>query len=706
MVINLLPSEEKAKIKKYKQPPAREIKYTEPERKVEEGKIRKAGVLAFFKQTFQKPKKKPEEEAKKLPEQKIKIIKEEVIFKKAVPKVEFSKPHKVKKESIRVKPSVGFGQKLADWLRSLFARKPKPYKAVTKPEKPKEAEEKKAPEYKPVRLSRIEAEKSTKPRKEEIIQLFTREEKVQPSVEKELPKAPPRPLVEPKPVHKEMRPEKPLLIKEAEKPKIKLPEARPEKRLMLAKPSLWERMKILIKRLFSRKKKVKVIPLEVVPPKEIIKHEPVIKEEKKEEKEEKVKDEFVYKPFVKVPEPPPVEEQKEVSIPKIDFKEKLLSSRFKEEPAKKSEVPPPPPPLPEKEVKEEPRVPKVPEIRKEEPVVSKEPAEKEKPREKPAKKPSRISAWLSRFINKLKSLFSRKKPEVMAKREEFKLPKVSLAKEEFIAKSEKKENDEFKVPPPPPPPLKESVERPKEEVPVPKAGDKFTVPPLPPLPKKEKIKEEAVKEVPPTERGLKFTKPKISETEPALTSFDVNLVPEEMVERKIPRGKFIIMGVALVVSILLAGGIRFGLEIYYQNIIIKIEEINLEISELDQEINSYEKLQDNVKIIKNKVDNVRTALNTHIYWSKFLTELEKYTIPEVYYTGLTADVNGSVSLSVIGKSYEAAAKQLTVFRSADDFVSSATISSIKYTGSEVEGTTGYVSFSISLKVLPNVFFYK
>jgi hypothetical protein len=97
MAINLLPSEEKAKIKKEKQLMAPLIQMTGPVRaeKKPSPAIKGGGVLGFFKQAFQSPKKRVTEEDKALSEKKV-LVEEKIIFQApkepTKPRVDFTRP--------------------------------------------------------------------------------------------------------------------------------------------------------------------------------------------------------------------------------------------------------------------------------------------------------------------------------------------------------------------------------------------------------------------------------------------------------------------------------------------------------------------------------------------------------------------------------------------------------------------------------------
>jgi len=197
MAINLLPADQKSKIKKQQPPASSRIELTGPEKagKKEPG-IKKAGVLMFFKTAFQKPKKdvlkEDREKAKRLPEKKV-IFKEKIIIekpeRKAGPKVEFYEPAR-KPESLKIKPAFKPGEKIGGLFSGLFkGRSVAPDKVEKRPQADKKSlvPEERFPKYKPIKAEKILPSTAAKPRRTEVIKLTTKKtviEKEEPKKEK------------------------------------------------------------------------------------------------------------------------------------------------------------------------------------------------------------------------------------------------------------------------------------------------------------------------------------------------------------------------------------------------------------------------------------------------------------------------------------------------------------------------------------------
>lgn len=164
-----------------------------------------------------------------------------------------------------------------------------------------------------------------------------------------------------------------------------------------------------------------------------------------------------------------------------------------------------------------------------------------------------------------------------------------------------------------------------------------------------------------------------------------------------------INGLLLLASIasLIIIGVFYGALFLQEQAIIKEQKLQrTAMLEIEKEILDFNDLNKNIKVLSEEIDLVQGALNKHIYWTKFFTLLEKYTLPEVYYSGVSAGINGALSLSASTNSYEAVARQLKVLQQeqAQEFVQSVVINSASL------GTDG-VGFSVNLVLNPDLFYY-
>ena len=103
--------------------------------------------------------------------------------------------------------------------------------------------------------------------------------------------------------------------------------------------------------------------------------------------------------------------------------------------------------------------------------------------------------------------------------------------------------------------------------------------------------------------------------------------------------------------------------------------------------------------VKKKIDTAKAIIEHHVYWTKVLRILERLTIQDVYYKNLTANVNGTITISAAATSYTSVAKQYLVFQQAVN-----EIASVKITGAQGDAAEAEVSFNVILQLKPEVFY--
>ncbi|MFA5052320.1 MAG: hypothetical protein WC544_04675, partial [Patescibacteria group bacterium] len=219
-----------------------------------------------------------------------------------------------------------------------------------------------------------------------------------------------------------------------------------------------------------------------------------------------------------------------------------------------------------------------------------------------------------------------------------------------------------------------------------------------------------------TTPGVRLTEVAGNQVGISPVEWEVNLVPDDAIEKELPISKILIGVMCVIISVALVFGGWIAANTYYSNVSVTISDMNGQIESNRIEINGYQKLQAEVRDFNQKISTIQTLLTKHVYWSQIFNKLEHYTVPEVYLTGMTADVNGSVSLSVIGENYESAVKQLEVFKRASDFVSKVTVTGICFVSDTAcSGTDGAnllvtptsqtVKFSVNLMVQSAIFYW-
>ncbi|MFA6252946.1 MAG: hypothetical protein WCV69_01595 [Patescibacteria group bacterium] len=203
----------------------------------------------------------------------------------------------------------------------------------------------------------------------------------------------------------------------------------------------------------------------------------------------------------------------------------------------------------------------------------------------------------------------------------------------------------------------------------------------------------------PLTTGPKFHMPEVGEKNSLLSGI-VDLIP---VAAKVRSWKQIgsLLAFGLVLSLAILGGLYGYLMLEQQKIIGNQNNQKQQISEIEKKILTFSELNKNINTLGQEIRVVQDALNKHIYWTHFFSLLEKYTVSDVYYSGLAVGTNGGLTLNASTNSYDSVAKQLKVLNSekAQEFVEEASITSAK------QDKDGAVSFQIILSLNQDLFYY-
>ena len=189
------------------------------------------------------------------------------------------------------------------------------------------------------------------------------------------------------------------------------------------------------------------------------------------------------------------------------------------------------------------------------------------------------------------------------------------------------------------------------------------------------------------------------------TEIDVNLIPYELSshpELEVPK-KLFTVGVTAFVALLLVAVAYLGITWYQLRIAREIRNLEQEIVELNDAIKNFEQQRRAALSLQDRLRLVRELLNNHIYWTKFFAMLEKYTLPEVYFTSFAMSGTEDLTLSAETDGYRSVARQLVVLQQAPDFVEKVDINSAAANYSFETGELRSVAFTISLKLQPDVF---
>ena len=186
---------------------------------------------------------------------------------------------------------------------------------------------------------------------------------------------------------------------------------------------------------------------------------------------------------------------------------------------------------------------------------------------------------------------------------------------------------------------------------------------------------------------------------------DVNLIPEDLAkhpELELPR-KSTASGIIIFAVVLLIFAGYLGITWYQLNVTSQIGELEVRIKNLDTQIESAQAGKDEALALQERLGLVKDLLDHHVYWTRFFSMLEKYTITDVYYNNFAMSGQDKLVISAVAKDYQAVAEQLVALEQATDFVSSVRIDSASADIDFETGESAGVSFNINLEFKPGVF---
>lgn len=237
---------------------------------------------------------------------------------------------------------------------------------------------------------------------------------------------------------------------------------------------------------------------------------------------------------------------------------------------------------------------------------------------------------------------------------------------------------------------------------------------LEPLPEAEK---QPVKK----DNDIKFTAPgKDKEKKEDRSDFDVNLVPDDLMDELNPKKKILLIVYFTIIFCLIVALMYTAIYIYKRTIINRVTDLNIQIEEVNKEISKISTVKKEVEQINNAINDVDSILDTHVYWSQFFEFLEENTISDVYYTSFNGTISGNIVLNAIGRNFKNVSQQIEVFKQADEYVKDVQVDSAQKVqigitranaeeledGEEEMEMHDAVSFNITLIVLPDIFYFK
>lgn len=190
------------------------------------------------------------------------------------------------------------------------------------------------------------------------------------------------------------------------------------------------------------------------------------------------------------------------------------------------------------------------------------------------------------------------------------------------------------------------------------------------------------------------------------TSYNVNLLTEDLVTSVDPKKRAALLGVITLGSLIVVGLAYGGLLAYQSSIKKDITDAEQNLTRVRGDIDTEQTTQLEAANTVAKVSALQSLIDRHTRWTKFFALLEKYTLKDVTYgSSFNADTVGVVTLTATTTSYEKVAKQYLIFDQLvrdGVFIGSFDITGATSTPGKEEGSTD-VKFVITLTLLPSNF---
>ncbi|MFA5023994.1 MAG: hypothetical protein WC523_03520 [Patescibacteria group bacterium] len=182
---------------------------------------------------------------------------------------------------------------------------------------------------------------------------------------------------------------------------------------------------------------------------------------------------------------------------------------------------------------------------------------------------------------------------------------------------------------------------------------------------------------------------------------EVNLIKDEIkVSFDWSKNLTILLFVLFITGLLLAE-IYFGLDWWEKQEGLRAQVLEEKVAQVDKEISKLKSTADAAVTYKDKTIEVTNLLNNHIYWSNFLSWLEKNTLSSVKFGSFKGDLTGIYNFAAKAPSYADVSWQVKAF------LNSSSTKSVKVTSASLgqsadAAKAGEVSFNLKLEVKPEI----
>lgn len=197
--------------------------------------------------------------------------------------------------------------------------------------------------------------------------------------------------------------------------------------------------------------------------------------------------------------------------------------------------------------------------------------------------------------------------------------------------------------------------------------------------------------------GFAFGGKKEEAAEQPSGSLEISLMPERavVIPRIIRERTLVLISVVVILGTAISL-INLYINWHFEKLKTETEKLKIDSELMAARSNPYLEMRDKMIDLVKKQNRVKDILANHVYWTKFFSLLETYTIPEVYYKDFSADTSGAIHLAAVGKNLISVAKQIVAFSNAQDFVRKVEVGGI------VQTTEG-IDFTVKLDLADGVF---
>jgi len=215
------------------------------------------------------------------------------------------------------------------------------------------------------------------------------------------------------------------------------------------------------------------------------------------------------------------------------------------------------------------------------------------------------------------------------------------------------------------------------------------------------LQEEPKKE---PEKKQEIVRPSINKSREAKFFAEISQTPEitlmpgqEMIIPRIVKEKMLILFATIIVVATVFFIVLLYTNWHFEQLRVERDQLKIDSQILEAKTYPLLKIRNDVASLEKKAMKVEEILANHVYWTRFFSLLETYTIQDVYFGDFSADTSGTVHLAATAKDLISVARQIIVFNNAPDFVKNAKATNI------VRSPSGVVTFSIDLTLVDGVF---